>query len=688
VTPLALARRLRALHASLDEERIVDEVLAAARTLLGADRALLLRATGPGAFAPWRRAAPGGEGAGEWRPAGALLRAVAGGPAVLPPAEVAGLATVGGAGLAAALAAALPGIPEPGGLLVAGSAAPRAFGPEDEALLGELAAHAADALGRARRERAAARHAERLATVARLARRLGEPRPLEDALRMIAAEARRLLGGDAAACRLSEGGELRLAVGVPESAALPGPPAVPPAGDPRAAAGAARPVRIGDAHANGHGPRGRPVDPAPGSRLEAPVVVDGVAVGVLSVQAPAERRFGEDDAALLADLAAQVAIAYRGAREARGLVEGHRLSLVGRIVAGIAHELNNPLAVVIGTAELLRRNVAERRTDDRLRRIAEQARRAIEIVRSLGLLARREPPRRMPVELGRVLDETLELAGYELRSARVTVTRRDEPAVPPVLAARGQLHLLFATLVIEAAESIRASGGSGTVTVTARYDPARDCAVVVVAAEPAPAPVAADLTATLEPPAGAAGARPEALVCRQIVESHGGRMRVESRPGTGTRAIVELPVHGARVPPDPEPAAPGDPGQRGARALLVEDERVVGDLLAEFLALEGYAVDRAANGREALELVRRTRYALIVSDVRMPEVDGQTLYHELRALSPELARRVVFVTGDLMRPETREFLDGTCLRYLSKPFTLPEFQAVIRGVVGAPPDPA
>ena len=124
-----------------------------------------------------------------------------------------------------------------------------------------------------------------------------------------------------------------------------------------------------------------------------------------------------------------------------------------------------------------------------------------------------------------------------------------------------------------------------------------------------------------------------------------------------------------------------------ATTLLVEDERVVGDLLAEFLALEGYEVDRAANGREALELVRRTRYALIVSDVRMPEVDGQTLYHELRAESPELARRVVFVTGDLMRPETREFLDGTCLRYLSKPFTLPEFQAVIRGVVGTPPDP-
>ena len=118
------------------------------------------------------------------------------------------------------------------------------------------------------------------------------------------------------------------------------------------------------------------------------------------------------------------------------------------------------------------------------------------------------------------------------------------------------------------------------------------------------------------------------------------------------------------------------------RALLVEDERVVGDLLAEFLTLEGYAVDRATNGREALELVRRQTYAVIISDVRMPDVDGPALYYELLSASPALTRRMVFVTGDIMSPETRRFLDETCLRYLEKPFTISEFQAVLRGVLG------
>jgi two-component system NtrC family sensor kinase len=99
------------------------------------------------------------------------------------------------------------------------------------------------------------------------------------------------------------------------------------------------------------------------------------------------------------------------------------------------------------------------------------------------------------------------------------------------------------------------------------------------------------------------------------------------------------------------------------------------------LTLEGYQVDRAMNGREALELVHRQSYAVIVSDVRMPEVDGAALYHELRAESPELTRRMVFVTGDIVSPETRRFLEETCLRYLEKPFTLSDFQTLVRVVL-------
>ena len=147
-------------------------------------------------------------------------------------------------------------------------------------------------------------------------------------------------------------------------------------------------------------------------------------------------------------------------------------------------------------------------------------------------------------------------------------------------------------------------------------------------------------------------------------------------------AQIERSRHPA---PGSGPRATPPPARAVARALLVEDERVVGDLLAEFLALDGYQVDRAMNGREALELARRQRYAVIVSDVRMPDVDGPALYYELRSARPELARRMVFVTGDIMSSETRRFLDETCLRYLEKPFTIDEFQTLVRDVLGSEP---
>ena len=135
--------------------------------------------------------------------------------------------------------------------------------------------------------------------------------------------------------------------------------------------------------------------------------------------------------------------------------------------------------------------------------------------------------------------------------------------------------------------------------------------------------------------------------------------------------------------PAPE-APPPKVDQREARALLVEDERIVGELLAEFLALEGYVVDRAMDGREALELVRRRDYTLIVSDVRMPDVDGLALYYELRIVRPEVVRRMVFVTGDIMGTATRRFLEETRLPYLEKPFTLAEFQAALHSVLAEP----
>jgi signal transduction histidine kinase/CheY-like chemotaxis protein len=681
-----VARRLRSVAAGLDEARVLAETVAAARELLAADRASLLL--------------PGEDGLAPWRPGEEPL------PALAAPLDggtcrelAAGVARLGGAavrgaipcpdGAAVALAVGLSSDDADGplGVLVVGRTAPRAFSVDDEAILAELGAHAGAAVGRARRHQAALRRAERLGTLVRLGQRLAEPRPPATLLRLIAEQARALLGASAAACRLVAGPELSLAATAGEAPALAGPErvAVGAALCGQVVAGRAAILVADTARADTAHPAAARELAARGVRsyLGVPLVVRDAVAAVLSVYATGAHRFGEDDAALLAAFVGPASVALESGHLRRELLDAERLSVAGRIVAGVAHELNNPLAVVIGTAELLRKEVRDPQLLDRLHRIGEQARRAVKIVRSLLALARREPAQRVPVDLPPLLDETLDLQGYELRSLRIAVVRRYEPGLPPVLAEATQLQQLFTNLVLDAVQAMRDTGRAGSLTVSACHDRAQDRVRVAVAGE-GPGIAPPDLERVFEAfhttkPAGL-GTGLGLAFSRQIVEAHGGWIRAEKRPGGGACFVVEVPAHrGAATAV--EPSAGSVRPRAGARALLVEDERVVGDLLAEFLAIAGYDVDRAANGRAALEHVRRRAYALIVSDVRMPDVDGPALYHELLAVAPDLARRMVFVTGDIMSPEIRRFLDQTCLRYLEKPFTLAEFQGVIRGVV-------
>jgi CheY-like chemotaxis protein len=171
-------------------------------------------------------------------------------------------------------------------------------------------------------------------------------------------------------------------------------------------------------------------------------------------------------------------------------------------------------------------------------------------------------------------------------------------------------------------------------------------------------------------------------VAYAIVEEHGGRIRLASTPGQGSSFFIELPATGSALQAAKTPAAPTDFEElAGAAVLVVEDEPALAAAVTEALTDARLVVDRAGDGEEALRRLERTSYDVIVCDLKMPRVDGQTFYRTLAARAPDLARRVIFVTGDVAGTEAERFLEESGCRWLAKPFRLGDLLRTVRDVL-------
>jgi CheY-like chemotaxis protein len=156
-------------------------------------------------------------------------------------------------------------------------------------------------------------------------------------------------------------------------------------------------------------------------------------------------------------------------------------------------------------------------------------------------------------------------------------------------------------------------------------------------------------------------------VSRRIIDAHGGTIGVEGRPAGGAAFIVRLPIgHPSPGPPEAADGAAGSPVR--ATALVIDDEPDIAEVLAEILRLEGFAVDVADGGRQALERIAARRYDLVISDLRMPDMDGPALFRTLERERPEIARRMLFITGDTLSPDASDFVEGSGVPVIEKPF--------------------
>ena len=367
------------------------------------------------------------------------------------------------------------------------------------------------------------------------------------------------------------------------------------------------------------------------------------------------------------------------------LLQAEKMAALGHTISGVAHELNNPLATILSWTERL----SQKSLDDDIRRgvdvILGEADRAARIVRNLLTFARKRRSTRAMIDVNQVVTETLALRAHEQRLVNINVETTLAAQLPQIFADAHQIQQVLLNLVINAEQATRTAHGRGTLGVRTWHDTEHDTVALEVSDDGPGVPP--DVQSKIFEPffttkEVGAGTGLGLAVAYAIAQEHGGEIRVDAARQRGAAFVVKLPVTGTAVAKPPKPAAPSMEAVRGASVLVVEDERALAIAVGEALTDAGLAVDHASDGEEALARVRQKAYDVLICDLKMPRIDGMTLYRAIAATTPALARRVIFVTGDVAGTDAERFLADSGCRWLAKPFRLGDLLRAVRDTVG------
>lgn len=368
------------------------------------------------------------------------------------------------------------------------------------------------------------------------------------------------------------------------------------------------------------------------------------------------------------DLTALRAAQAEAARSREALHQSEKLTALGSLLAGVAHELNNPLSVVVGYSSMLMEFGAEPATLARVEKIHAAAERCARIVRTFLAMARARAPKRGPVSLQDVVLGALDLTAYSLRSADVMVETDLPAAMPLVEADADQLHQVVINLIVNAQQALLGSALPRKLAIRSWREGGE--AVLEVAdngpgMEPDVAKRAFEPFFTTKPQGVGTGVG--LSVCDGIVAAHGGRIVLDTAPDAGARFRVHLPLSATEAE---AVVAPATDGRRSGRVLVVDDEPEIAALIAERLSNDGFEAITASSGRRALAALAAGRFDAVISDLRMPDIDGLTLAREIREHWPTLVHRVLLVTGDALGAAADDQIAEMDLPVFEKPLDL------------------
>jgi signal transduction histidine kinase len=372
------------------------------------------------------------------------------------------------------------------------------------------------------------------------------------------------------------------------------------------------------------------------------------------------------------------------------LLQAKKLSTIGEVISGVAHELNSPLSGVLGFSELLLLRDIEGQVRQEVELIHDSALRCQKIVKNLLSFARENKPERKYQSVNEVIAKTLEMKSYQLRVHGIETDCELDPGLPWTMLDFHQFQQVLLNLINNAQHALKATGRSNGLRLGVTSGLV-DGKIRVEITDNGEGMDGATLERVFDPffttrePGRGTGLG--LSVSHGIIEEHGGNIRARSTRGEGSTFAIELP-------PQDRPNAETAEGAQtegaplkirvGSRILAVDDEPIVLQLLVNLFEGRGYKIDTATNGKEAFESAAMRSYDLVITDVRMPEMDGIELYGKLLQRWPELAGRVIFITGDLADGETTRFLAEANAQTLTKPIHITEMVRVVDETLARP----
>lgn len=362
------------------------------------------------------------------------------------------------------------------------------------------------------------------------------------------------------------------------------------------------------------------------------------------------------------------------------LHQSEKLAALGSLLAGVAHELNNPLSIVVGYAGMLHEMATDEATKRRTKELHSAAERCGRIVKTFLSMARSKPIEKRDVDIDTVIDDVLELAAYGLRSNGITIVRKRGKTLPTTLADPDQLHQVFMNIVLNAQQAMMDVEGTRSLDVETRFDGTNIAVDITDTGHGIPEDIKKRI---FEPffttkPQGV-GTGIGLSVCLRIVQAHGGTIFLDGSDAGGTVCRIRLPVTEARSTIAAEGG--GDAFTLSGRLMVVDDEPAIGRYVNEYLTGEGVTVTAVDSGREAEELLAKgTPFDAVLTDLRMPDVSGDRLIAFIAENRPDLVGRVVMMTGDALGPEVNT--NARDVPVVVKPLELRALRAALRPLLG------